>query len=238
MSKKHPAILSIEDFIFYVIFTSVGGYGNHPQRNMRKFSRKHLVGETVRNGRFKQTEWCSISDSDFGMAEIKYTGILTYNGIKEFIDNFWAADAEKTMGSLTEFGLLSAISLQTRCGWEMWYERLTVSEKELQRRFKSKYNKAIYMNQRGEEMNAYISPFVMHSRIDEVFRSLFGENYMKDPKFHENKHAAHILMKIDELCKKLEDFIVEFNDRRNGAEELNISQFTVDCRQLELFEGM
>ena len=61
---------------------------------------------------------------------------------------------------------------------------------------------------------------------------------MKDPKFHENKHAAHILMKIDELCKKLEDFIVEFNDRRNGAEELNISQFTVDCRQLELFEGM
>lgn len=238
MGKKHPAIITIEDFVFYVIFTSVGGYGYHSQRHMRKFSRRHLVGKTIKNGRFKQTEWCSISDSDFGMAEIKYTGILTYEGIKEFIDNFWAADAEQTMGSLTEFGHLPAISLQTRCGWEMWCERLTVSEEELQRRFKSKYNRAIYQNQRGEEMNAYISPFVMHNRIDEVFCSLFGENYMKDPKFHENKHAAHILMKIDELCKKLEDFIVEFNDRRSGAEELNISQFTVDCRQLELFEGM
>ena len=82
MGKKHPAIITIEDFVFYVIFTSVGGYGYHSQRHMRKFSRRHLVGKTIKNGRFKQTEWCSISDSDFGMAEIKYTGILTYEGIK------------------------------------------------------------------------------------------------------------------------------------------------------------
>ena len=45
-------------------------------------------------------------------------------------------------------------------------------------------------------------------------------------------------MKIDELGKKLEDFIIEFNDKRSGADELDVSQFTIDCRQLELFEGM
>lgn len=236
MSKKHPAILTIEDFVFYVIFTNYGGYGYHTQRLMRKDSRKYLVGKTVKGGKFKQTEWNCISDSDSGMAEIKYTGIVTYKGIKEFIDNFWAADAEPTMGSITEFGLLPAISLQTQCGWECNPNRFRFTEDELKRRFGSRYNELIYRNQYGEDMNVYISPFVMTHRIDEMFRALFGEKYIKQAKFCDNKHAARILLTIDKLCKKLEDFIVKYNDRRSDDVEPDMSQFTIDCRQLELFE--
>ena len=235
MSKEHPAILPIEDFVFYVIFTNYGGYGYHTQRFMRKDSRKELGGETIKNGRFKQTEWCCVSDSDNGMASIKYVGIMTLNGIKEFMRNFSAAEAERTMGSLTEYGHLRAISLQTEYGWEFNPHRFRFTESELKRRFGSKYNDLIYRHQYGEDMNVYVSPFVLHERVEQIFRAVFGKDYREIPKFYDNKHAAHILMTIDNLCKKLEDFLIDLNEERST--ELDVSQFTVDCRQLELFEN-
>lgn len=228
--KNNPAIITIKDFVFYVIYTRTGGYGVHTLKQLQKHAKNDLIGKTIKCGKLKRTEWCCLSESEEGLAHVKYTGIFTIDGIKEVIESSCALEADDTMGSITELGWLPAISLSTESGYYFYPERLKYSKEDLKRRFKSRYQEGIYQLQGLSEVNIYVSPLVLPNRMDEALYAAFGD-YDKAPS-SAKRAAERIYNRVNDLCKDLEDYIKSLADY-NHKFTLMPKNFTIDCRQLE-----
>lgn len=230
--QNNKAVITLQDFVFYVIYAKYGGYGYHTKKHLRKEICRDLKGvPSVKGHRFYMSEWTPLSGAMVdGMAEIKYCGVTTAVGVAQLVYNGCLYNAENTMGSLTvEFGHIPAVSLEDEYYTPPYMVR--TSKDELKCNFKSNYYDGIYEMQQCHHSNAYVSPLVLDERIEEAVLAAYKKPY-DELKYNEKKLADSKIRKINELADSLMDFLHELADD-NGIPELDKSAFVVDFRQLE-----
>lgn len=232
--QKNKAVITLEDFVFYVIYSKQGGYGNHTKADLRKQICADLKGvPSVKGHRFHQSQWEPISGMwSEGMAEIKYEGVTTAKGIADLVYNGCLYHSENTQGSLSEFGHLPAVSLATE--YDKPYYSIFTEKSELKHNFKDKYYDGIYEFQNYYHSEAYVSPLVFNERIEDACMAAYNRAY-KELKPNEKKIADIKIRKIYDLCGSLMDYLHELAED-NGVPMLDKSKFYVDFRQLELFD--
>lgn len=236
MDKKkttNPAVITFDDFMFYVIYTREHGYGVSNHRDLCANARTDFDGvETI--GRFKETEWCPVSESENGVAHIKRCGLCTAKGIAQLIDNVGCDNVDETGGALTvEFGLLPAISLST----DISLCAYNADKDDLKRVFKSKYFDAIYEMYHTYYVNMYVSTMIHPLRIANMIYALCGVDAYDMLDDLQKRHIDHVMKRIYALQERLDDWLRYLADGYHYDEVIiNPSDFVVDARQVDLFE--
>lgn len=237
MAKKktttNPAVITFDDFMFYVIYTREHGYGVSNHRDLCANARTDFDGvETI--GRFKETEWCPVSESESGVAHIKRTGLCTAKGIEKLIDNIGCDNVDETGGALTvEFGLLPAISLSTDtsiCAYN-------ADKEDLKRIFKNKYFDGIYEMYHTYYVNMYVSVMIHPLRIAHMIYALYGVDAYDLLNDKQKRHIDNVMKHIYGLEDRLDDWLRYLADGYHYDEvKIDPPDFVVDARQMELFD--
>lgn len=236
MTKKkttNPAVITFDDFVFYVIYQREHGYGVSDHRELNANARTDFEGvETI--GRFQETEWCPVSESEGGTAHIKRCGICTANGIAKLIDNVGVDDVEETMGALTlEFGLMPAISLSTNISLCAY----APDKDELKRIFKSKYFDGIYDMYHTYYVNMYVSTMILPERIGQMINAVYDVDDFDLLNAEQKEHIKAVMQQIWKLAERLDDWLRYLGDGYHYDEvKIDPADFVVDARQLELFK--
>lgn len=229
--QQNKAVITFDDFVFYVIYSRWGGYGCHTKKQLRKQVVQDLKDVPYVNGyRWGETDWVPISGmmAD-GFAEIKYDGVTTADGVAKMVENNYLNYAENTMGCLSlKFGHLPAVCLMDEITTP--YYQILTPEDELKRNFKSKYYERINELQNIQHSEAYVGPMVFDERIEEACKAAYGKPY-DELDGAEKKLADTKCERISELCDSLMDYLHDLAYDHNAT--IDHSSFVVDFRQLE-----
>jgi hypothetical protein len=234
---NNPYSITLEDFVFYVIYTHDRGYGsNTSEAAMRKIAKSDLNVETVPGHRFRLTEWHSVSDTwQDGTAQVKFCGICTFDGVKELIDRAYLNQTCDTMGMLTiEYGFIPAVSFSTGC---VEYHNFKETESELKARFGHRYNDYIYMRQNTMSTDCYIGCMILPERLDEIRENVYGsyDDCDENRQYQYDETMRYVYGTLaDTLMAYLEAYANE-----EDPEDINPLDFVVDFRQgvLPLFKN-
>lgn len=234
MKQQNKSVITLQDFVFYVIYSKCGGYGFHDKATLRKSIVADLKGVPSVNGyRFHQCDWTPISGMMAeGMAELKYDGVTTVAGVVELVNNGYLYRAENTMGSISiDFGHQPAVSLED--DYETPYYMVSTSKAELKRIFRSNYYDSIGELQGVQHSQAYITPMVLNERLDEACIAAYGQKYAELT--GSKKQLADVKFeKISNLLYTMMGWLHDVANNSGDAPELDKSAFVVDFRQLEL----
>ena len=224
--KQSKAIVTLNDFSFYVIYQYEAGYGNHTQQQMRKHVRNNITGCKVYNkNRFKQTEWVPLKESE-GMASIKYVGELTFSGISQLIYNACLSDVNETMGSLTEYGHFPAVSLSNE--YSLDYSVYISDMNDIKKRFgNSDCVRSIYEFQGIQNDELYVSCCFSENRFNEIVEYVLKSYTGNDKDFVINNIKENIL----NICDQLIQHIRHLTDE-NYESNLVPGKIKYDSRQL------
>jgi hypothetical protein len=226
-SKKHPAIITVDDFVFHVHYSQRAGYNKHTEEQLREAALAELNCKTIE--KFEQVNYNPMFSSSDILASIQYEGFVDLNGVKQLIKDFKPDLVEYREQYTDPRKRYPFVFLQKEYGdADSYYYLSVISEKWT---VESPAFNPQLIKEIGETKYT-ITPMVSYERMEEVFRLVYNKSYNEIITGEKTQSINFIMEKQIFLYKKLVDHIISF--AHGHIEVWDIRSFDIDCRQLEL----
>lgn len=232
---ERKVALTAQDIRFYVIYTLKKGYGYMTNKDMKESCslKKPMI---VKGTKIVLTEDYKATESASGMREQKRCAQLTLKGLKDFLFDICFDGVCDTMGALTvEYGMLPAVSFS---GYSDSSYIPTAVVKSFEKRYREKdcdlpdYQLDMMERFIGcSEENAYISPLIDDSTLDEIYRGV----YEKDTEANREDFKKRLEHYLPSVYEKWMELLNSLGDRDADLyeffETLDTSFMEIDFRQ-------